>query len=258
MSAQVHIVTDSTAGLSAAEVDRYGITVVPLQVIIGGISYDEGAATSESVTEALRSWTPVSTSRPAPQAFTDAYTACAEAGATEIVSIHLSAEMSGTFESAMIGAKESPVPVRHLDAKTLGMGLGFPVITAAETAQRGADGAEVEAAAQARIQAVSSFFYVDTLEYLRRGGRIVPLEKVRTSARAIARLGDIAAERAGKGPVDIAVHHLGNLAAAEGLANTLSERLPEAGDILVRDVGAVIGAHVGPGVLAVVVAPRRS
>ncbi|HYU85346.1 MAG TPA: DegV family protein [Kribbellaceae bacterium] len=282
MSAQVHVVTDSTAGLSADEQDRYGITVVPLQVVIGGISYDEGAATSETVAEALKTYTPVSTSRPAPQAFVDAYEACAAAGAEEIVSIHLSADMSGTFESAMIGAKESAVPVRHVDARSLGMGLGFPVITAASVAQTGADGAAVEAAARDRIAAVSSFFYVDTLEHLRRGGRIgaahallgaalsvkplltitdgriVPLEKVRTSARAIARLADIAVERAGTGPVDLAVHHLDNLAKAEALANGLAERLPAAGDVLVRDVGAVIGAHVGPGMLAVVVAPRRS
>src|SRR6266508_1380606 len=171
MSAQVHVVTDSTAGLSADEQDRYGITVVPLQVVIGGISYDEGAATSETVAEALKTYTPVSTSRPAPQAFVDAYEACAAAGAEEIVSIHLSADMSGTFESAMIGAKESAVPVRHVDARSLGMGLGFPVITAASVAQTGADGAAVEAAARDRIAAVSSFFYVDTLEHLRRGGR---------------------------------------------------------------------------------------
>src|SRR6266508_3935743 len=72
MSAQVHVVTDSTAGLSADEQDHYGITVVPLQVVIGGISYDEGAATSETVAEALKTYTPVSTSPPAPQGFVGA------------------------------------------------------------------------------------------------------------------------------------------------------------------------------------------
>ena len=282
MSAPVHVVTDSTAGLSVAEADRYGVTVVPLQVVIGGVSYDEGAASSATVAEALKSWTPVSTSRPAPQAFADVYAACAAAGAHEVVSVHLSAEMSGTLESAMIGAKESPVPVRHVDARSLGMGLGFPVIAAAEAAAAGAGAEEVESVARQRAAAVSSFFYVDTLEHLRRGGRIgaaqaflgtalavkplltitdgriVPLEKVRTSARAIARLGDIAVERAGSGPVDVAVHHLDNLAAAESLAARLSDRLPKAGEVLIRDVGSVIGAHVGPGVLAVVVAPRTS
>jgi fatty acid kinase fatty acid binding subunit len=280
MSARVHVVTDSTAGLSADEVDRYGITVVPLQVIIGGVSYDEGAATSETVAEALKAWTPVSTSRPAPYAFSEVYAGCAAAGAEAVVSIHLSGEMSGTFESAMIGAKESPVPVRHLDARSIGMGLGFPVLAAASAAQSGADADAVEEAAKARIVRMSSFFYVDTLEYLRRGGRIgaaqallgtalsvkplltiadgriVPLEKVRTSARAIGRLADIAVDKAGDGPVDLAVHHLDNLSKAEALATGLGERVPGAGDVQVRAVGAVIGAHVGPGLLAVVVSPR--
>jgi fatty acid kinase fatty acid binding subunit len=280
MSARVHVVTDSTAGLSADEMDRYAVTVVPLQVIIGGVSYDEGIATSETVAEALKAWTPVSTSRPAPHAFSEVYARCAEAGAEAVVSIHLSGEMSGTFESAMIGAKESPVPVRHVDARSIGMGLGFPVLAAAAAALDGADADAVEAAALARVATMSSFFYVDTLEYLRRGGRIgaaqallgtalsvkplltisdgriVPLEKVRTSARAIARLADIAVERAGDGPVDVAVHHLDNLVRAEALAEGLAARVPGAGAVEVRAVGAVIGAHVGPGLLAVVVSPR--
>jgi fatty acid kinase fatty acid binding subunit len=280
MSARVHVVTDSTAGLSAHEVLRLPLTVVPLQVVIGGTSYDDGATSADAVAEALKTFTPVSTSRPAPQSFADTYAACATSGAESIVSIHLSGDMSGTFEAAMIGAKESPIPVRVVDSRSLGMGLGFPVLAAASAAADGADQAEVEAAARARMSAVSSYFYVDTLEYLRRGGRIgaaqallgtalavkplltisggriVPLEKVRTSSRAIARLADIAVQRAGDGPVQIAVHHLANLDKAHTLADGLSARLPAADEIVLREVGAVIGAHVGPGMLAVVVAPR--
>lgn len=280
MSARVRVVTDSTAGLSKDELDRYQVSVVPLQVVIGGVSYDEGTATSETVAEALKDWTPVSTSRPAPHAFAEMYAECAAAGAESIVSIHLSAEMSGTHESAMIGAKESPVPVRHVDARSIGMGLGFPVLAAAGVAASGGSAEDVVSAAQARITSMSSLFYVDTLEYLRRGGRIgaaqallgtalsvkplltitdgriVPLEKVRTSARAIARLADLAVDKAGSGPVDVAVHHLDNLAKAESLATGLASRIGAAGPIQVRDVGAVIGAHVGPGLLAVVISPR--
>jgi DegV family protein with EDD domain len=276
----VHVVTDSTAGLSALEVLRYPLTVVPLQVVIGGTSYDDGATSADAVAEALKTFTPVSTSRPAPQSFADMYAECAAAGAQSIVSIHLSGDMSGTFEAAMIGAKESPIPVRVVDSRSLGMGLGFPVLAAAEAAACGADQAGVEAAARSRMAAISSYFYVDTLEYLRRGGRIgaaqallgtalavkplltisggriVPLEKVRTSSRAIARLADIAVQRAGDGPVQLAVHHLANLEKAHTLADGLADRLPQADEIVLREVGAVIGAHVGPGMLAVVVAPR--
>ncbi|HEY0694470.1 MAG TPA: DegV family protein [Kribbella sp.] len=280
MSARVHVVTDSTAGLSALEVLRHPLTVVPLQVVIDGTAYDDGATSSAAVAEALRTFTPVSTSRPAPQSFADTYSKCAAAGAGSVVSIHLSGDMSGTVEAAMIGAKESPIPVRVIDSRSLGMGLGFPVLAAARAAAAGADQAEVESVTRARMAAVSSYFYVDTLEYLRRGGRIgaaqavlgtalavkplltisggriVPLEKVRTSSRAIARLADIAVQRAGDGPVELAVHHLANPDKAQTLADGLSERLPRADEVVLREVGAVIGAHVGPGMLAVVVAPR--
>ncbi|MGC4944416.1 DegV family protein [Kribbella sp. DT2] len=279
MSARVHVVTDSTAGLSAHEVLRHPLTVVPLQVVIGGTSYDDGGTSADAVAEALKTFTPVSTSRPAPQSFADTYARCAAGGAESIVSIHLSGDMSGTVEAAMIGAKESPIPVRVIDSRSLGMGLGFPVLAAAATAATGASQQEVEAAARARMSAISSYFYVDTLEYLRRGGRIgpaqallgtalavkplltisagriVPLEKVRTSSRAIARLADIAVQRAGTGPVQLAVHHLANLDKAHTLADGLATRLPQAEEIVLREVGAVIGAHVGPGMLAVVVAP---
>jgi DegV family protein with EDD domain len=279
MSARVHVVTDSTAGLSAFEVLRHPLTVVPLQVVIGGTSYDDGATSSNVVAEALRTFTPVSTSRPAPQSFADTYARCAAEGAEAVVSIHLSGDMSGTVEAAMIGAKESPIPVQVIDSRSLGMGLGFPVLAAARAAAAGDDQVGVEAAARARMAAVSSFFYVDTLEYLRRGGRIgaarallgtalavkplltvsdgriVPLEKVRTSSRAIARLADIAVQRAGDGQVELAVQHLANPDKAQTLADGLAECL-HCDEVVLREVGAVIGAHVGPGMLAVVVAPR--
>ncbi len=280
MSARVHVVTDSTAGLSTHEVLRHPLTVVPLQVVIGGTSYDDGATSADAVAEALKTFTPVSTSRPSPQTFADAYMQCAKDGAEAVVSIHLSGDMSGTFEAAMIGAKESPIPVRVVDSRSLGMGLGFPVLSAADAAAAGEDQAGVEAAARARMKSISAYFYVDTLEYLRRGGRIgaaqalfgtalavkplltisggriVPLEKVRTSSRAIARLADIAVQRAGDAPVQVAVHHLSNLEKAHTLADGLADRLPRAEEIVLREVGAVIGAHVGPGLLAVVIAPR--
>src|SRR5438093_1559568 len=82
------------------------LIVVPVQVVIGGTSYDDGATSADAVAEALKTFTPVSTSRPSPQTFTDTYAACAAAGAESVVSIHLSGEMSGTCEAAMIGAKE--------------------------------------------------------------------------------------------------------------------------------------------------------
>jgi DegV family protein with EDD domain len=126
------------------------------------------------------------------------------------------------------------------------------------------------------------FFSVDTLDRLRRGGRIgaaaavlgtalgvkpmlhvsqgriVPLEKVRTTARAAHRLVELAAQAAGDGPVDLAVHHLAAAERANEVATRLRARIPQVARLLVSEVGAVIGAHVGPGLLGVVVVPRRT
>ncbi len=276
----VAVVTDSTAYLPAVLLERQHIRIVPVQVVIGGESFDEGVGvSSDTVAEALRDWRPVTTSRPSPQGFLDAYTRAAEEGADAVVSVHLSGEMSGTLSSAQLAAAESPVPVRVVDSRTLGMAMGFAVVTAAEAAAAGASLDDVVRAAEKRCAASSVFFYVDTLEYLRRGGRIgpaaallgsalavkpllhlvdgriAPLEKVRTASRALARLEEVAVERAGTGEVDVAVHHLASPARADQLATALRARVPGLRELLVSEVGAVVGAHVGPGMLAVAVAP---
>ena len=278
----VAIVTDSTSYLSAELVTEHGIWVVPLQVVIGGTAYDEGAeATSATVAEALRTWTPVTTSRPAPAAFLEAYEQAANRGCDGIVSIHLSSDISGTYESATLAARDSPVPTRVVDSRSLGMGLGFAVVSAAEAAASGeATLDEIAVVAAKRAAASMAVFYVDTLEHLRRGGRIgagaaflgsalavkpllhlvdghiEPLEKVRTSVKAIARLEEIAVQHAGDAVVDIAVAHLANPDRARTLADRLRERLPRLGMLQLSEVGAVVGAHVGPGMLSVVIAPR--
>ena len=277
---RVAVVTDSTSYLPEHLVRDRGIDVVPLQVVIGGTAYDEGSdASPATVAEALRSWTPVTTSRPGPAAFAEAYQRAADAGFDGVVSVHLSARMSGTVESARLAAKESPLRVEVVDSRSLGMGLGFAVLSAVESAARGAGVDDVAAAARSRAEASTVLFYVDTLEHLRRGGRIgpaaallgsafavkpllqlvdgqiQPLEKVRTSARAIARLEELAVARAGSMRNDVAVHHLANQARADALAGRLRSRLPGLDDLHVSEVGAVVGAHVGPGMLAVVVAP---
>ena len=285
MSRTIALVTDSTASLPRDLVERRDIIVVPLQVVIGARSYDEGVdggATPESVAAALREWAPVSTSRPTPAAMLQAYKRAANAGASEVVSIHLSGDLSGTFESAQLAAREAPIPVTPVDSRHLGMATGFAVLTAADVLDTGGSASEAAAAARDRADAMTSLFYVDTLEYLRRGGRIgaaaallgsalsvkplltledgriATLEKVRTSGKALSRLEELAADAAGDRQVDIAVAHLANPERANLLASNLRQRLSEnlgPRQIEVGEVGAVIGAHVGPGMVAVVVAP---
>src|SRR5680860_767235 len=135
MPGSIVLLTDSTATLPLDVCETRGIVVVPLQVVIGAKSYDEGpdgTASPQTVAEALREWTPVSTSRPTPAAILEAYEKAVAGGATEIVSIHLSSQMSGTFESAQLAAADASVPVTVVDTKQLGMATGFCVLTAAD------------------------------------------------------------------------------------------------------------------------------
>ncbi|MFG2716739.1 DegV family protein [Streptomyces sp. NPDC048416] len=281
MSRHVAIVTDSTAYLPPQTMERHSITAVPLTVVLGDRALEEGTEISaRSLAVALQKRRPVTTSRPSPEVFAAAYRKIAEAGATGIVSLHLSAEFSGTYDAAVLAAKDAPVPVRVVDTGMVAMALGFCALAAARAAD--ADGTldEVAAAAEKRAGGTSAFFYVDTLDYLRRGGRIGAaqallgsalavkpllqlddgriemLEKVRTASKAIARLEEIVAERAGSSPVDIAVHHLAAPERAAALADRLRTRVPGLVDLYTSEVGAVIGAHTGPGLLGAIVSAR--
>ncbi|MEU8248487.1 DegV family protein [Nonomuraea sp. NPDC048916] len=261
MPQSVAVVTDSTAYLPPIP----NVTVVPLQVISDGVSYDEGSFTGDLAG--------ATTSRPAPSRFASCYADLAAAGVAAVVSIHLSGDLSGTAEAARLAAKEAPVPVEVIDSRSIAMGLGYPVMAAAVAAAREGTLKQVADAALWCVARTRSFFYADSLEQLRRGGRIGAtaslvgsalaikpllhvvdgrvslLEKVRTSARAISRLEDLVVQAAGQEPVDVAVQHLGAPERAESLAERLPKRLPGLVELRVVEVGAVIGVHVGPGML---------
>ena len=280
----VALVTDSGTGLPADVVDRCGVTVVPLQIVIDDESYDEGSdeASPDRVAAALKEKRSVSTSRPAPAVFADLYRRLADEGASEVLSVHLSSEMSGTFESAQVAARHAPVPVTCVDTRQVGVGAGYAVEAAAVVLAKGGTRADAADAARERAARVTSVFYVDTLEYLRRGGRIggaaavfggalavkpllgiengviTTLEKVRTSGRAISRLEERAVLAAGDDQVEVTVAHLASADRAAVLATKLADRLEkqlDGRDVRCAELGAVLGAHVGPGMLAICVAP---
>ncbi len=276
----VAVIADSTCYLPAGWAAELGIAIVPVQVIVGGQSFDESEdSQAQRVADALRDWQPVTTSRPSPLRFLQAYTQAAEDGATEIVVATLSASMSATYESAVLAAKEFDIPVHVVDTRSIAMGLGFAAVSGARAARAGASGARVADVIERRALASHVYFYVDTLEYLRRGGRISAaraavgqalqvkpllhvddgrvdrLEQVRTAGRALARLEDLAVAAAEGHDVDLAVQHLGAPERAQTLAAHLRERLPQA-EVIEGFVGGVVGAHVGPGMVAVVIAPR--
>ena len=153
-SMPVVVVTDSTASLPPEVADKRGIVVVPLQVVIGADVYDEGSdgATPELVAAALKEFRPVSTSRPTPAALLEVYEECARRGATEIVSVHLSSDMSGTFESAQLAAREAPVPVVPVDSRQVGVATGYAALSAADVVDAGGSAEEAAEAARDRAE----------------------------------------------------------------------------------------------------------
>ncbi len=273
----VAVVTDSTSALTAAEAQAAGVVVVPLHVIVDDEQRAEGVDIGpQEVIDALRRGRRVSTSRPSPAAMLRCYERLAAAGAQAVVSVHLSAQLSGTCDAARLAAQDSPIPVTVVDSGTTGLALGYAVLGAAALrpawagvadagqgpAQSGVTGSDVtgadvavvaeQVAAEARRRAAASVVtcYVHSLEYLRRGGRIgaaatflggalaikplialaggrvEPVEKLRTSARALARLTELSMEAAtGLGQARIAVQHADAADRAARLADDVRARL---------------------------------
>ncbi len=281
LAATVAVVTDSTAYLPVPVATSAAVTVVPLAVVIDGVVRREGVdVLPDQVAQALsaRRGT-VTTSRPGPADFTAIYRRLLAAGAPGVASVHLSRRLSGTYDSAVLAAAEFPGRVEVVDSGTIGMGLGFAALAACgHTDPAAARDAALTAASHGTV-----LFYVDTLEHLRRGGRIgaasalvgtalsvkpilhvaggevVVRDRVRTASRALVRLVDLAVEAAGESTVDIAVHHLAAPARAAELAQRLTERLgPQLRSRYDSEVGAAVGAHVGPGMLGVIVQRQPS
>jgi DegV family protein with EDD domain len=280
----VAVVTDSTSSLDPADAARADISIIPLQVVIGEISRPESEVQPREVAKALRDGRPVSTSRPAREVIEKTYVELAGAGYDAIVSVHLSRKISGTCSAAQVAAASVDIPIDVVDSMTLAMAAGYAALTGAEAARAGAAPDAVASAVRRRAAASTTYFYVDSLEYLRRGGRIGmaaamlgsalavkplltvadgeirPFERVRTESKALTRLWELslsALERAASvhGLVDVAVHHLDNPDGARRLVDRLSGRV-QVGDIVISEVSAVLGVHVGPGTLGIVVSPR--
>ncbi|GAA3807388.1 DegV domain-containing protein [Cellulomonas soli] len=281
-----------------------GVLLVPLDVVIDGERFVEGVDLDRvALLEGLARGARVSTSQPPPAAFADAYARAAAQGAREIVSVHLSGDLSGTVRAAQLAAAAAPVPVHVVDSRTVGMALGFAVLAAARLARgetettadadhrrwweapwaRGQvalpDGLAVATAARAVGAGSSAWFLVDSLDHLRRGGRLSapaaalgavlglrPIlglrdgrvgvaEKVRTRRAARERLEALAvSDVLGRASARVAVHHLGQPELAAQVAERLTSELgPRVREVVVCEAGAVLAAHVGPGLLAVLV-----
>ncbi len=270
---EIALVTDSTAYLSEEEINRYGITVVPLTVNFhDGFIYDGIVDTGEFFARVDRSEKLPFTSQPAVGAFVEVFERLIGAG-KEVISILLSSELSGTFESARGAASMvDPDKITIIDTRTTSAALAFLVLAAAQWAEEGLDRAGISDRVRQATTEIGSFFIPDTLEYLKKGGRIGGaqallgsllqikpvlyffegkieiLDKVRTRRKAIQRmLSELPRERK---HLKVAVVHCAALDDAVEVKNMILEMTPHA-RVEIREFGPVLSTHGGPGLVGI-------
>jgi DegV family protein with EDD domain len=285
--AEVAVVTDSTAYLPEELLRRHSIEVVPLYVVFGGdrTIHETDITDYPAFFEELRAAeTLPTTSQPSVGDFLAAYEPLLAAG-HDVISLHISGGISGTVESARQAVEalrrdaKGGERVRVVDSETAAGGLGMVALAAATASRRGAGLDEVEEHAREARAELKMWFAVDTLEFLKRGGRIgaasawigstlkvkpiltleremVPVERVRTSTRMFNRMLDYARQRHESGADAWAVQHIDAPDQCERLVDGCREifgREP----LMVSEIGPVLSAHVGPGLLGVgSMAPR--
>lgn len=272
MTMTIRIVTDSTADLPDDLAAQWGITVVPAYINVGQQSYLDGVElTRRDFYDKLPTYSsPPTTAAPAPAAFTQVYERLAAEGATHILSIHLAAQLSGMFNTARLGAEATQVvPITLFDSEQISLGLGLLVLQAAERVAAGESLTTILAALQARAPKTHILATLNTLEYMRRSGRVnwaefglgtllqikpilhvhqgqllVP-EKARTWGRAVTRLLELAA---GYAPLErLAVLHTAAPAEAEALYERAKSLVAAGSSPIMMEVTPAIGAHTGPG-----------
>lgn len=273
----VKIVTDSTAYLPPDIAAKYDIHVIPLHVLFGKTSYTEGVdITNEEFYDKLkRSKSFPTTSQPSLAEFLGTYTELASAGC-QVLSIHISGKLSSTVESAMSARKELPdSQIEVVDSLLTAMALGMVALSAGKAADDGQPLAKIKEHVEQLAKNVNIMFVVDTLEYLRKGGRIggatallgtmlnikpilcikhgriEPLARVRSKPRALERLLELMEQRIpGGSPVHAAIHHVQALDEAMVLEKQVRSRF-NCRNVYFSEIGPVIGAHVGPGTVGV-------
>lgn len=271
---RVGIVCDSTCDLGPERLSDVDIVMVPLRVTFGDETFLDWLDVTPARFYELLSSAPTlpKTSQPSPADFARVYRELAEAGCDGVVSVHLSAAVSGTIESAVLASRMVDVPVRVVDTRSTNVGLSLAVLAAAEARDLGSSLDEVESAARTVADSMTTLFALDTLEYLVKGGRagkaqglaasllsikpvltfgadgvIAPYKKVKGTRKAILEIADAVAAAGAEG----ATVRVGIL---QGEAPDLASELREAIDatgvawdlVTTNTVGAVIGTYTGP------------
>ncbi|WP_027414546.1 DegV family protein [Aneurinibacillus terranovensis] len=276
---RLRIVTDSTADIPKALAEELDISIVPLKVHFDEQSYLDNvdllpADFYEKLTNAEKLPT---TSQPSPVDFTDLYERLAEEGEVEIISIHLSGSLSGTYQTATLaaGMVEDKVKVHVVDSKSASYVLGAIVVAVARAARDGKTGDECLAIGQKIMENQRVFFVVDTLTYLQKGGRIgkasaivgsllnvkpiltldgngvvAPVEKVRGKKKAVGHILERCKELAGDEQVAAAVLYSTDEEEARTLMEQVKRELNTT-ELILTQIGPVIGTYGGPGLLAI-------
>lgn len=272
----IRVVTDSNCDLPAEVLREYGIVVVPLYINIGTDSYVDGVEMSrKEFYEGLPSFKAhPTTSVPGPGQFVEAYSRLAAEGATEILSIHISASLSAVVNSARLAVEDADlVPVTIIDSGNLTLGTGLLALKAAQAAREGRSLSDIVALLEDQIQRTYCFAALDTLEFLRRSGRLtrfqsalgsvlrvkpllkmhdsnIDMERVRTRKKAIERVIELTREL---GPLEeLTLVHTHAPEEAEALRRQALSLFPPGREVMSAEVTPVIGAHIGPGVVGFV------
>lgn len=277
----IRIVTDSTCDLPDDLLRKHDITVIPLYINIGEKGYlDRVDISREEFYRRLPTFeTPPTTAAPSPDVFQQTYERLEAQGATEILSLHISESLSATVDVARVAAKETgTLPVTVMDARQLTLGTGFLALRAAREAAAGHTMKQILAVLDDQIARTHVFAALDTLEFLKRSGRmnwaiaglgevlqIKPLlkmyegnptsERVRTTNGATRRLLELLSDRQ---PLEqVAIVHTHATERAQQIQAKAAGLLPDEG-VLSVDITPVIGAHIGPGAVGFTCITARS
>ncbi|WP_339324187.1 DegV family protein [Paenibacillus sp. FSL W8-0194] len=280
------IVTDSTADIPEELVNKYDIHVVPLRLMFGEETFEDGVDISAEVfyKRLVQSEQLPTTSQASPADYIEAYQNLMNMFPdSPIISFHISSGLSGTYQSALLAKSmlDDPPSIYVVDSKSASYGFGLLVVHAARLAAEGKTAAEIlDAVEQVRRQR-KLYFLVDTLEYLQKGGRIgkaaavignllnikpilsideegiiYAVEKVRGRKKAISRMIErFQADLGGIRNINVAVGHTADPASADPVLEELSRHY-NLGEVVLTNVGPVVGTHVGPGTLAVFIWPN--
>ena len=270
----IRIVTDSACDIPQALVEKYNITIVPLTFSFGDKEYIDRVSltTEEFWQQCADSPTLPQTAAPAPGQFTQAYRTLIQQGAIGILVISLSRELSATMQSAETGAKESgvTVPVRFVDSRSASMGEGITVIAIAKMAAAGASLDELEVAANNFASRTKVFGALDTLENLKKGGRISNTKAFFASALAIKPIIEVRGGKLEEGGKERtrskalafliekirSAGEISDLAVLHAQCSDIDSFVDQLktiykGEIIVSDIGSVIGSHTGIGTVGV-------